>query len=167
MATKQKAHSATDDVLQAFLREAAERFKPDAAVLQQRIDTATQRYLLTNTTQRFHAPAPLLIQQMQEKILDGWRYDINIPQSVYMAGSGGMSVTMRKPEEMIEKELTTLRQQVENSYLDELTTAMECEVERLVQDAAEDARLRTEQQAAAEQAAMRERLRNMLTGAPA
>ena len=84
-----------------------------------------------------------------------------------MAGSGGMSVTMRKPEEMIEKELTTLRQQVENSYLDELTTAMECEVERLVQDAAEDARLRTEQQAAAEQAAMRERLRNMLTGAPA
>lgn len=40
MTTKQKAHSATDDVLQAFLSEAVERFKPDATVLQQRIDTA-------------------------------------------------------------------------------------------------------------------------------
>ncbi|MCS5949232.1 hypothetical protein LNP05_30030 [Klebsiella pneumoniae subsp. pneumoniae] len=98
------------------MNDAADRFKPDAAVLAARIDTAVQRYEVTSTTQRFNAPAPLAMQQLQERILEGWRYDIGIPQSVYLAGTGNMSITLRKPAELVEQEITDLKRQVEDSY---------------------------------------------------
>ncbi len=44
MTTKRQAQRAAESDLQAFLNEAADRFKPDAAVLAARIDTAVQRY---------------------------------------------------------------------------------------------------------------------------
>lgn len=166
MTTKSQAHRAAESDLQAFLSEAADRFKPDAAVLAARIDTAVQRYTATSTTQRFNAAAPLAIQQLQERILAGWRYDIGIPQSVYLAGTGNMSITLRKPESLVEQEITDLKRKVEESYHNELAAAMEREVDKLVQDAANEAQRLAEEAAAAERDAMRQRLRNMLlTGA--
>ncbi|HGW1180316.1 TPA: hypothetical protein ACNMOY_005418 [Klebsiella pneumoniae] len=166
MTTKRQAHRAAESDLQAFLSEAADRFKPDAAVLAARIDTAVQRYTATSTTQRFNAAAPLAIQQLQERILAGWRYDIGIPQSVYLAGTGNMSITLRKPESLVEQEITDLKRKVEESYHNELAAAMEREVDKLVQDAANEAQRLAEEAAASERDAMRQRLRNMLlTGA--
>ena len=166
MTTKRQAHRAAESDLQAFLSEAADRFKPDATVLAARINTAVQRYEVTSTTQRFNAAAPLAIQQLQERILAGWRYDIGIPQSVYLAGTGNMSITLRKPESLVEQEITDLKRKVEESYHNELAAAMEREVDKLVQDAANEAQRLAEEAAAAERDAMRQRLRNMLlTGA--
>lgn len=164
--TKKTAQKAADSDLQAFMTEAAERFKPDAAALAVRIDTAVQRYTATSTTQRLNAPAPLAMQQLQERILEGWRYDIGIPQSVYVAGTGNMSITLRKPEMLVEKEIADLKHQVENSYHNELAAALEREVDKLVQDAANEALRRAEEAVSAEQADMRQRLKEMLlTGA--
>ncbi|HBS7154812.1 hypothetical protein B6J47_29385 [Klebsiella pneumoniae] len=166
--TKKTAHRAAESDLQAFLSEAADRFKSDATVLTARINTAVQRYTATSTTQRLNAPALLVIQQLQERILEGWRYDIGIPQSVYLAGTGNMSITLRKPAELVEKEIADLKRQVEESYHNELAAALEREVERLVQDAVNEAQRRAEEAAAAERDAMRQRLRDMLlTGASA
>ena len=168
MTTKRQAQRATESDLQAFMNDAADRFKPDAAVLAARIDTAVQRYFVTSTTQRFNAPAPLAMQQLQERIPEGWRYDIGIPQSVYLAGTGNMSITLRKPAELVEQEITDLKRQVEDSYHNELAAAIEREVDKLVQDAADEAQRRAEEAAAAERDAMRQRLKDMLlTGATA
>lgn len=168
MTTKRQAQRATESDLQAFMNDAADRFKPDAAVLAARIDTAVQRYEVTSTTQRFNAPTPLAMQQLQERILEGWRYDIGIPQSVYLAGTGNMSITLRKPAELVEQEITDLKRQVEDSYHNELAAAIEREVDKLVQDAADEAQRRAEEAAAAERDAMRQRLKDMLlTGATA
>ena len=165
--TKKTAHRAAEGDLKAFLREAAERFKPDATVLAARIDTAVQRYTATSTTQRFNGPAPLAMQQLQERILEGWRYDIGNQQSVYLAGStGNMAITLRKPESLVELEITNLKRQVEDAYHNELANALEREVDNLVQDAAGEAKRRAEEVAATESDAMRKRLRDMLlTGA--
>ncbi|HHX5675268.1 hypothetical protein ACQJ1X_27030 [Klebsiella pneumoniae] len=166
MTTKRQAQRAAESDLQAFLNEAADRFKPDAAVLAARIDTAVQRYTATSTTQRFNAAAPLAIQQLQERILEGWRYDIGIPQSVYITGTGNMSITLRKPAELVEQERADLKRQVEDTYHNELAAAIEREVDKLVQDAADEAQRRAEEAAAAERDAMRQRLKDMLlTGA--
>lgn len=167
--TKKTELSAAERDLKAFLSEAAERFKPDATMLAARIDAAIQRYTATSTTQRFNAPAALMIQQLQRLILQGWRYDISIPQSVYLAGSSGnMSITLRKPMELVDKDIADLKRQVEDAYHDELAAAMECEVDKLVQDAADEAKRRAEEVAAAESDAMRQQLRDMLlTGATA
>lgn len=166
--TKKTTHKSAESDLQAFLSEAADRFKPDDAVLAARIDTAVQRYTATNTTQRFNAPAALAMQQLQERILEGWRYDIGIPQSVYLAGTGNMSITLRKPAELVAQEITNLKRQVEESYHNELAAVLEREVDKLVQDAANEAQRRAEEAAAAESHAMRQRLCDMLlTGATA
>lgn len=162
MATKRQAEKATDDALNAFLSEASERFKPNAEILAQRVVAAVQRYMATNTTQRFNTPAALMMQQLQERILDGWRYDIGIPQSVYLASAGNMSVTLRKPAALVEQQIADIKSQVEDSYHDELANAMEHEVDKLVQDAADDAQRRAEEAAAAERNAMRQHLRDML-----
>jgi hypothetical protein len=53
--TKKTAHSAADSDLQTFLREAADRFKPDEAVLAARIETAVQKHTATSTMQKFNA----------------------------------------------------------------------------------------------------------------
>lgn len=160
--TKKTAQSAAESDLQAFLSEAAERFKPDATILAARIDTAIKRHAATSSTQRFNAPAALMMQQLQGLILQGWRYDVGIPQSLYLAGTGNMSITLRKPAELVEREIAELKRQVEESYHNELAAAMEREVDKLVQDAADEAQLRAEEAAAAERDAMRQRLKDML-----
>ncbi|HDH7833651.1 hypothetical protein [Klebsiella pneumoniae] len=162
MTTKRQAEKATDDALNTFLSEASERFKPNAEILAQRVAVAVQRYMAANTTQRFNAPVALMMQQLQERILDGWRYDIGIPQSVYVAGTGNMSITLRKPMELVEKEIADLKRQIEDTYHNELAAALEREVDKLIQDAANEAQHRAEEAAAAERDAMRQRMRDML-----
>ncbi|HBQ6734552.1 TPA: hypothetical protein L8N95_002489 [Klebsiella pneumoniae] len=160
--TKKTAQSTAESDLQAFMTEAAARYKPDAAVLAARIDIAVKRHNANSTAQKFNAPAALAIQQLQERILEGWRYDIGIPQSVYLAGTGNMSITLRKPAELVEREIADLKRQVEDAYHNELAAALEREVDKLVQDAANEAQRRAEEATAAERDAMRQRLRNML-----
>lgn len=162
MTTKRQAQKAAESDLQAFLSEAAVRFKPDATALAARIDTTVQRYIATSTTQSFNAPAPVAMQQLQERILEGWRYDIGIPQSVYVAGTGNMSITLRKPAELVEREIADLKRQVEDAYHNELSATLEREVDKLVQDAANEAQRRAEEAAATERDTMRQRLRDML-----
>jgi phage/plasmid primase-like uncharacterized protein len=94
--------------------------------------------------------------------LEGWRYDIGIPQSVYVAGTGNMSITLRKPMKLVEKEIADLKRQVEDVYHDELSAAMEREIDQLIQDAAEEAQRLAEEAAATERDTMRQRLRDML-----
>ena len=57
--TKKTAQSAAESDLQAFMTEAAARYKPDAAISAARINTAVQRYTSTSTTQRFTISASL------------------------------------------------------------------------------------------------------------
>ena len=85
-----------------------------------------------------------------------------IPQSVYVAGTGNMSITLRKPMELVEKEIADLKRQVEDAYHNELAAALEREVDKLIQDAANEAQRRAEEAAAAERDAMRQRMRDML-----
>ena len=65
-------------------------------------------------------------------------------------------------ERVAEQEITDLKRQVEESYHNELAAALEREVDKLVQDAANEAQRRAEEAAAAERDTMRQRLRNML-----
>jgi hypothetical protein len=109
------------------MTEAAARFKPDAAVLAARIDTAVQRYTATSTT-TFQRPGTTGNAATTGEDIEGWRYDIGIPQSVYVAGTGNMSITLRKPAELVEQEIADLKRQVEDSYHNELAAAMEREV---------------------------------------
>lgn len=73
-----------------------------------------------------------------------------------------MSITLRKPGLMVEQEIADLKRQVEDTYHNELAAAMEREVDKLVQDAADEALRLAEEAAAAEHDAMRQRLRDML-----
>ena len=73
-----------------------------------------------------------------------------------------MSITLRKPAELVEREIADLKRQVEDAYHNELSATLEREVDKLVQDAANEAQRRAEEAAAAERDAMRQRLRNML-----
>ena len=62
----------------------------------------------------------------------------------------------------MEQEITDLKRKVEESYHNELAAAMEREVDKLVQDAANEAQRLAEEAASAERDAMRQRLRDML-----
>lgn len=75
-----------------------------------------------------------------------------------------ISVTLQKPAPLIETELDELRSKASDAYNDELFTAMEREIDVLMQQAAEDSLRKAEEQAEAEQAAMRDRLRSLLNG---
>ena len=64
--------------------------------------------------------------------------------------------------ELVEKEIADLKRQVEDAYHNELAAALEREVDKLIQDAANEAQRRAEEAAAAERDAMRQRMRDML-----
>lgn len=73
-----------------------------------------------------------------------------------------ISVTLQKPAPLIEMELKELRSKASDAYSNELFTAMESEIDVLMQQAAEDSQRKAEEQAEAEQAEMRDRLRSLL-----
>ncbi len=60
------------------------------------------------------------------------------------------------------EEIADLKRQVEDAYHNELAAALEREVDKLIQDAANEAQRRAEEAAAAERDAMRQRMRDML-----
>ncbi|MGY5427720.1 hypothetical protein ACWQ7L_26470, partial [Enterobacter cloacae] len=83
------------------------------------------------------------------------------PASV-IANPSMISVTLQKPASLIEQELEALRVKTSEEYHNELIDAMELEIDTLIAEAAEDARRQAEEQAIANQSAMRGQLRNLL-----
>lgn len=163
MTTKKQAQKPVDRDLQVFLDTITEKYKINADILAERTSIAVERYLITSTTQRFSSSLPLLMNQIQDLILAGYRYDMSVPQAVYLIGNtGNVSIVLRKPEPLIEKELADLKGQVEKEYAGELTRAMESEVETLMQNAAMESQQRAMDAALKEQEAIKQRLTNML-----
>ncbi|HBT0401984.1 TPA: hypothetical protein MA053_005288 [Klebsiella pneumoniae] len=163
MTTKKKQSNQIDPELQTFIDKIAAKYQPIPEVLQRRIENAEARY---NRYQNFADIPARLVDKLQNLILEGWRFHLSGPSSV-LANPSMISVTLQKPETMIEEELKALRSGVSESYSDELFNAMEQAIDELMQQAAEDSQRKAEEQAEAEQAAMRDRLRSLLNGVKA
>lgn len=163
MTTKKKQSNQIDPELQTFIDKIAAKYQPIPEVLQRRIENAEARY---NRYQNFADIPARLVDKIQNLILEGWRFHLSGPSSV-LANPSMISVTLQKPETMIEEELKALRSGASESYSDELFNAMEQAIDELMQQAAEDSQRKAEEQAEAEQAAMRDRLRSLLNGVKA
>lgn len=163
MATKKSTQNAISPELQSFIDEIAARYQPDPEALHRRIENAEARY---NRYQNFTDIPARLVDKLQSLILEGWRFHLAGPASV-IANPSIISVTLQKPAPQIEAELKELRSKASDSYTNELFAAMEREIDELIQQAAEDAQRKAEEQATAEQAAMRDRLRSLLNGVKA
>lgn len=163
MTTKKKLSNQIDPELQTFIDKIAAKYQPNPEVLQRRIENAEARY---NKFQNFADIPARLVDRFQTLILDGWRFHLSGPASV-LANSSMISVTLQKPDPLIETELKELRSKVSDAYSDELFTAMEREIDVLMQQAAEDSHRKAKEQAEAEQAAMRDRLCSLLNGVKA
>jgi len=163
MTTKNKAQNPVESDLHAFLNATAEKYKINADVLAARTNIAVERHILTSTTRRLSSSLPLLMNQIQDLILAGYRYDMSAPQAAYLIGNTGhASVVLRKPDSVIEQELAGLKDLVKKEYAAELTTAMESEIETLMQNAANESQQRAMDAAIKEQEAIKQRLTNML-----
>jgi len=161
--TKKQAQNPVGSDLEAFLNTIAEKYKINDEVLASRTGTAVERHLITSSTQRFSSPLPLLMNQIQDLILEGYRYEMSAPQAAYLIGNtGNISIVLRKPESLIEKELVDLKGQVEKEYTGELTRAMESEIETLMQSAAIESQQKAMDTAIKEQEAIKQRLTNIL-----
>ncbi|EMD1305326.1 hypothetical protein OS397_005552 [Serratia marcescens] len=162
MSTRNKA--VIPEELKTFFEEIKQAYQPDPNELQRRIDEALTRYDATQKVQRFSERPPMLMTKLEELILSGWRFDISIPNPV-QASPTFMSVALRKPTELIEKEIGVVRQQEVERYQAELSVALEHEIDALTAQAANDAEVKAQEQAIIEQHAMRERIRAFLTNA--
>lgn len=160
MTTKKKLSNQIDPELQTFIDKIAAKYQPIPELLQRRIENAEARY---NRYQNFADIPARLVGKLQNLILEGWRFHLAGPSSV-LANPSMISVTLQKPETMIEEELKALRSGASEAYSDELFNAMEQAIDELMQQAAEDSQRKAEEQAEAEQAAMRDRLRSLLNG---
>ena len=163
MTTKKKLSNQITPELQSFIDKIAAKYQPNAEVLQRRIDNAEARY---NRYQQFSDIPARLVSTLQKLILEGWRFCPGANASVF-ANAAMVSVTLQKPAQLIAAELKELRSKASDSYTNELFSAMEREIDELMQQAAEDSQRKAEDQAEAEQAAMRDRLRTLLNGAKA
>ncbi|HFZ0970055.1 TPA: hypothetical protein ACIJQ6_003752 [Enterobacter hormaechei] len=163
MTTKKKQFNQIDPELQTFIDKIAAKYQPIPEVLQRRIENAEARY---NRYQNFADIPARLVDKFQSLILEGWRFQLAGPAAV-IANPSMISVTLQKPVPLIEAELKELRSKAFDSYTNELFAAMEREIDELIQQAAEDAQRKAEEQATAEQAAMRDRLRSLLNGVKA
>lgn len=158
MATKKNQRNAIDPELQTFIDQIAAKYQPDPETLRRRIESAEAHY---NRTQRFADNPALLMDSFQSLIKDGWQFDLNTPMAV-MSNNSVISVTLIKPDELVVQELETLRVKTSEAYHNELIDSMELEIDALIAEAAEDARRQAEEQAIANQSAMRDQLRNLL-----
>ncbi|WP_410734074.1 hypothetical protein [Citrobacter freundii] len=163
MTTKKKLSNQIDPELQIFIDKIAAKYQPNPEVLQRRIENAEARY---NKFQNFADIPARLVDRLQALILDGWRFHLSGPVSV-LANPSMISVTLQKPAPLIETELKELRSKASDSYTNELFSGMEREIDELMQQAAVDSQRKAEEQAEAEQAAMRDRLRTLLIGVKA
>lgn len=163
MTTKKKLSNQIDPELQIFIDKIAAKYQPNPEVLQRRIENAEARY---NKFQNFADIPARMVDRLQALILDGWRFHLSGPASV-LANPSMISVTLQKPAPLIETELKELRSKASDSYTNELFSGMEREIDELMQQAAVDSQRKAEEQAEAEQAAMRDRLRTLLIGVKA
>lgn len=163
MKTKKMLLNQIDPELQTFIDTIAAKYQPNPEILQRRIDNAEARY---TRYQQFSDIPARLVDKFQSLILEGWRFQLAGHASV-IANPSMISVTLQKPAPLIEAELKELRSKTSDSYTNELFAAMEREIDELIQQAAEDAQRKAEEQATAEQAAMRDRLRSLLNGVKA
>ncbi|MGR7443928.1 hypothetical protein ACU6ZT_17735 [Klebsiella aerogenes] len=154
MTTKKKSQAQISPELKTYLDNIAAKYKPDPGALKRQIDNAEARY---SRTQQFSDIPARLVVKLQSLILDGWRFYPSA-NSLVLSNATMIAVKLQKPEALIEDELKTLRSRVSNAYHDQLFTAMEREIDELIQEAAQKAM----QQAAAEEAAMRDQLRAAL-----
>ncbi|WP_395278288.1 hypothetical protein V1580_08250 [Enterobacter bugandensis] len=158
MTTKKKPQTQISPELQTYLDNIAAKYQPDQEALQRQIDNAEARY---SRTQQFSDIPARLVDKLQTLILNGWRFCPSANSSV-LSNAAMIAVTLHKPESIIEEELKTLRSKVSDNYTNELFSKMENEVDELMHEAAQDAQLNASQQAAAEEAAMRDQLRAAL-----
>ncbi|EOG5747279.1 MULTISPECIES: hypothetical protein [Enterobacteriaceae] len=158
MATKKSTQNAISPELQSFIDEIAVRYQPDPEALHRRIENAEARY---NRYQNFTDIPARLVDKLQSLILEGWRFHLAGPASV-IANPSMISVTLQKPVSLIEQELEALRVKTSEAYHNELIDSMELAIDTLIAEAAEDARRQAEEQAIANQSAMRGQLRNLL-----
>lgn len=158
MTTKKKPQTQISPELQTYLDNIAAKYQPDQEALQCQIDNAEARY---SRTQQFSDIPARLVDKLQTLILNGWRFCPSANSSV-LSNAAMIAVTLHKPESVIEEELKALRSKVSDNYTNELFSKMENEVDELMHEAAQDAQLKASQQAAAEEAAMRDQLRAAL-----
>ncbi len=158
MTTKKKPQNQISPELQTYLDNIAAKYQPDVEVLQRQIASAEARY---QRTQQFSDIPTRLVDKLQTLILDGWRFCPSANSSV-LSNAAMIAVTLHKPESVIEEELKVLRSRVSDQYSDQLFALMEREIDELMHEAAQDAQLKAAQQAAAEEAAMRDQLRASL-----
>lgn len=166
MTPKKKTQNETDSELQTYLDNISAKYRPEPEVLQRRIDAAVAHYNCAKKFQQFADIPARLIEKLQVLILEGWRYNLANPQPV-MSNPTMISVSLQKPEAMIAQELKTLHLKVSDDYHDQLFTKMEEEIDELMLSAAEDARRKAEEQVIAQQSAMRDKLRTLLSGTSA
>lgn len=158
MATKKKLQAQISPELQTYLDEIAAKYTPDPQALQHQIANAEARY---NRTQQFSDIPARLVDKLQRLILDGWRFHLSGSPSV-LSNVSMISVTLHKPDSIIDEELKALRSRVSDAYSDQLFAAMEREIDELMHEAAQDAQQKAVQQAAADEATMRDQLRAVL-----
>lgn len=166
MTPKKKTQNGTDPELQTFLDNISAKYRPEPEVLQRRIDAAVAHYNCAKKFQQFADIPARLIEKLQVLILEGWRYNLANIQPL-MSNPTMISVSLQKPESMIAQELKTLRSNISEKYHDELFEAMEAEIDILMSAAAEDARRKADEKVTAEQSAMRDKLRTVLSGTSA
>jgi hypothetical protein len=159
MSTKRKSSVSAE--VKLFLEEIKLKYQSDPNELQRRIDVALTRYDVTQKVQKFSEKPPMLITKLEELILNGWRFDISVPNPV-QASPTHMTVALRKPIELIRKEMDVIRQQEVERYQAELAAAIEHEIDVLTAQAAYDAEAKAQEQALIEQNAMREKIRAFL-----
>ena len=158
MTTKKKSQPQISPELQTYLDKIAAKYEPVPEALQRQITNAEARY---NRTQQFSDIPARLVDKIQRLILDGWRFHLSGSHSV-LSNASMISVTLHKPEGIIEEELQALRSRVSDAYSDQLFAAMEREIDELMHEAAQDAQQKAVLQAAADEAEIRDQLRAVL-----
>lgn len=159
MTTKKKHQNTISPELQHFIDAIAAKYQPDPEALSRRIENAKARYI---STQQFTDNPARLVDRFQNLILDGWRFRLNTSAAV-LSNPAMISVTLHKPDSLIEQELASLRNKVTEDYHTSLFDAMEAEIEQLMNDASDDVKRRAEEQAAVDVSAMKQQLRSLLT----
>lgn len=156
--------TAVPDDLKLYFEQIRQKYQPETIELQRRIDAAIAHYEATQLVQSFSGKPPMLIQQLEELVLVGWRFDINVAGSIQTSPLH-IAVTLRKPPEVIKKERELIREHETQRYMDSLAETIEREIDELTEQATADAVLKAQKKAAAEHAAMREKVRAFLIDA--
>ncbi|BEE16898.1 hypothetical protein VAWG006_11510 [Aeromonas enteropelogenes] len=147
-----------DPKLQKYLISIKEQCKPDPQELQRRIEDMKDRHVnYIEILDHGH----LLVAQLQEKILNGYRYELGA-YSYHSSGSGFVRVRLIKPDSVLQDELKTLEKEAEVQYNKEIESEINGRIEQLMQEAAEETAQKAAQAARKEQEEIRAKLKSFL-----